>query len=370
MLAPFYDLTFMEYADFIGMADGGETVGDGNGRTVLHQLFKRILYHAFAFGIEGGSRFVQDEDRRILQNGAGNADALALTAGELTAPVANHGVISLLACHDEIVCIGNLGCFHHLFHSGIFYPEGNVVEEGIIEQNRFLVHITHDATEVMQGGGLHVYTINQDFTFLYIVVTGNQVHHGRLSRAGLTYQSNGLALFDGEVDVLQNPLRVVLERYVLEFYLFLQRTDMYRIGYLWHLVFCHENLVHTFHARQALRDVVAGSGEFLQRVDEAIEHHQIEDEGRSGNGAVVVQNQSTPKPQYNDNQNGSQELAHRMSHLLTGVDTVDGVSVLVVGVHETFVHLVFCIESLDDTETAQCFFQLCHEVTPLVLRYQ
>ena len=288
MLAPFYDLTFMKYADFIGMADGRETVGNGDGRTILHQFFKRILYHAFAFGIEGGSRFVQDEDRRILQDGAGNANALALTAGELTAPVANHGVISLLACHDEIVCIGYLGSFHHLFHSGIFYPEGNVVEEGIIEQNRFLVHITHDATEVVQGGGLHVYTINQDFTFLYIVVTGNQVHHGRLARAGLAYQSNGLAFSDGQVDVFQNPLRVVLEGYVLEFNLFLQRANVYRIGHLRHLVFCHQDFVNTFHTGQSLRDVVAGLRKLLQRVDEAVKHNQVEDEGWCFDGAVVL----------------------------------------------------------------------------------
>ena len=342
-------------------------MGNGNGRTVLHQLFEGILYHAFAFGIEGRSGFVQDEDRRVLQDGTGNADTLALTTGKLASTVANHGIVTFFAGHDEVVCIGYLGGFHHLVHSGIFYPEGDVVEEGIVEQDGFLVHVTHDTAKVVQGRSFYIYSVNQHFTFLYIVITRNQVHHGRFTRTGLSHQGDGLSLFDGEVDVLQYPLGIVLEGYVLEFNLFLQWADVYRIGYLRHLVFCHQNLVYTFHAGQAFRDGIAGSGKFLQRIDEAIKHHQIEDEGRSRDGAVVVQNQCTAKPQYDYNQHGTQEFTHRVSHLLAGVHSIDGISIRVVGMGKALVHLMLGIERLDDAKSTQGFFYLSHEVTPLVL---
>ena len=268
------------------------------------------------------------------------------------------------------MCIGYLGSFNHLFHGCIFYTERNVVEESIVEEDGFLVHVTHDASQVVQSGVLYVYTINQHFPFLYIVIARNQVHHGRLARTRLSHQGDGLSLFDAQVDVLQNPLGIILERYVLEFNLVLQRTDVYRIGNLWHLVFGHQDLVHTLHAGQALWNGIAGFREFLQRVDEAIEHHQVEDEGRSRDGAVVVQNQGTAKPKDNRDEYRTQEFAHRVSHLLAGIHSVDGFSVLVVRIHESLVHLVLGIERLDDAQSTQGLFQLCHEVTPLVLCYQ
>ena len=186
----------------------------------------------------------------------------------------------------------------------------------------------------------------------------------------MSHQGNGLSLFNGQVDVLQDPLGIILERYVLELDLLLQRTDVYRVGNLWHLVFGHENLVYTLHAGQTLWNGIAGFGEFLQRIDEAIKHHQVEDEGRSCDGAVVIQNQGASKPQDNHNQYGTQEFTHRVSHLLAGIYSVDGFSVLVVGVCKSLVHLVLGIERLDDAQSAQSFFQLCHEVTPLVLCHQ
>ena len=52
MLTAFYYLSFVKHADLIGMTDSRQSVSDGNGGTVFHQLFECILYHTFAFGIE------------------------------------------------------------------------------------------------------------------------------------------------------------------------------------------------------------------------------------------------------------------------------------------------------------------------------
>ena len=67
-------------------------------------------------------------------------DTLALSAGKLAATVANVGLITEFGLHDEVVGIGNLCRFHHLLHSCIFHTEGNVVEEGVIEQNGCLLY--------------------------------------------------------------------------------------------------------------------------------------------------------------------------------------------------------------------------------------
>jgi hypothetical protein len=46
----------------------------------FHQMFERILHQPLAFGVERAGRFVEQQDRRIAQQRAGNGDALALAA--------------------------------------------------------------------------------------------------------------------------------------------------------------------------------------------------------------------------------------------------------------------------------------------------
>ena len=80
-----------------------------------------------------------------------------------------------------------------------------------------------------------------------------------------------------------------------ELYLVLETCDMLRVLLVLDLNFGFENLVDTFHAGKSLWDVVASSGKFLQWVDDAIEHHQVEDDGRSID-TPIIQYQDAAKP--------------------------------------------------------------------------
>src|SRR5579885_1848569 len=64
----------------IGAPTGGETMSDHELWTPYHQVHQGFLHQSFPFSIERRRRFVQDQNRRVLQQGAGNRDALALTA--------------------------------------------------------------------------------------------------------------------------------------------------------------------------------------------------------------------------------------------------------------------------------------------------
>ena len=57
-------------------------MGDHQRGALLHQIFQRGLHKRFAFGIERGSRLVQQQQRRIAQDRARDGDALALAAGQ------------------------------------------------------------------------------------------------------------------------------------------------------------------------------------------------------------------------------------------------------------------------------------------------
>ena len=72
--------------------DGRQAVGDGDHGLAGHQPVEALLDRRLDLRIERAGRLVEDEDRRILEEDAGDRDALALAAGELRAALADMGV--------------------------------------------------------------------------------------------------------------------------------------------------------------------------------------------------------------------------------------------------------------------------------------
>ena len=67
--------------DDVAALDGGEAMCDGDGGIVaLEQLSKGLVDKSFGLGVEGRGRFIQDQDVWILEQGAGDGDALFLAA--------------------------------------------------------------------------------------------------------------------------------------------------------------------------------------------------------------------------------------------------------------------------------------------------
>ena len=74
---------------------GGQTVGDDQGGAVAHGVFERGLHIALAGGVEGAGGFVEQQQRGVFENGAGDADALALSAAQAHAAFAQIGGVAL-----------------------------------------------------------------------------------------------------------------------------------------------------------------------------------------------------------------------------------------------------------------------------------
>jgi hypothetical protein len=60
--ALFDDLSLLEYADELGVADGGESVGDDEGGASFQEAVHVALDYAFGFAVQGAGRFVEDQD--------------------------------------------------------------------------------------------------------------------------------------------------------------------------------------------------------------------------------------------------------------------------------------------------------------------
>ena len=100
------DAAAVDHHDAVGVPHRRQAMGDDQGRATLHQLGQRLLDQELALGVEVGGGLVQDQDGRILQEGARDREALALAAGELHAALAHLGRVAVGQGGDEVVGLG------------------------------------------------------------------------------------------------------------------------------------------------------------------------------------------------------------------------------------------------------------------------
>ena len=129
--------------DFVGIFNGAEPVGDSNSGPVAHQALQSLLHSPFALCVQGGGSLVQNEYGRVLKYGSGDAYALALSAAEFASAVTHVGLVAFFLLHDELMGVCDLRRFNHLLFGRALDPEGYVVEDRVIEEDRLLIDIAH-----------------------------------------------------------------------------------------------------------------------------------------------------------------------------------------------------------------------------------
>ena len=96
--APLDDAAAVEHQNQVGPANGGQPMRNDERRAIEHQRRQRILHQQLRLAVERRGRLVEDEDRRVPQDGAGDGQALALTARQPLPALADLGARSRRAC--------------------------------------------------------------------------------------------------------------------------------------------------------------------------------------------------------------------------------------------------------------------------------
>lgn len=81
--------------DFRRVPNGGETVGDDDGGAALHEAVEGELDLLLGLAVEGGSGFVEQEDRCVFEERTGDGNPLALATRETAAIFADLGVVAV-----------------------------------------------------------------------------------------------------------------------------------------------------------------------------------------------------------------------------------------------------------------------------------
>ena len=183
----FDDVAFVHDDEAIHRRDRRQAVRDGDHGLALHQVVELLLDRRLDFAVERARRFIEDQDRRVLQQHARDRDALALAAGKLHAPLADVRVITgpaaqILQRRDELVRRRHPRRRDRRIATGIGLAIEDVVEHGTVQQRGVLRHHSDVGAQTVLRDVRDVLPIDHDAATLEVVETQQQVDERRLAR--------------------------------------------------------------------------------------------------------------------------------------------------------------------------------------------
>jgi len=188
------DDTVVEQHDLVGVADGGEAVGDGDDGHggLLEGDGEAVLHQGFGVLVEGGGGLVEEEDLLAAHERASEGDALLLAAGQVAARVADLRVVAVLHRKDVVVDRREFRVLVHLLVGGVGVDVLDVLLDGAGEEGGLLEDGGDLVAPVAEVEVLQVDAVDGDVALNGVVVAEQELDDGRLARSGGAEEATGL----------------------------------------------------------------------------------------------------------------------------------------------------------------------------------
>src|SRR5438876_4002894 len=106
-------------------------MGDQQRGAPLQETSNSFLNLVLGGAVNRAGRIIQDQNMRVGEQGTCNGNALALSAGERDAALANDGLVAILKTGDKGVCLGILrGLFNSWLVCLLSQAIGDVLRYG------------------------------------------------------------------------------------------------------------------------------------------------------------------------------------------------------------------------------------------------
>src|SRR5262249_31330077 len=159
------------------------------------------------FRVEGGRRFIEDQDRRIHEQRACNRQPLALPARKPGAPLAENRVVAVRELDDEAGRVRrtrrrlNLG-------GGVFRGRAvrGIVAHRVVEQDGVLTDDPDEGAKRRQRDLARVHSVEEDASGGWLVEPRNEVDERALPRSAGADERDYLALGSNEGNVREHGL--------------------------------------------------------------------------------------------------------------------------------------------------------------------
>ena len=208
MRALFGHAPSVEHHDLVGVAHGREPVGHhehGARRAVpaAGEAPKGRLDLDLVLRVGKGRRLVEHHDGRVLEDRAGEHEALHLAAGEVRARGAVDGVHALGQLLHDVRALCRLERGHDLLARGLGARRPHVVQDRLREEPVGLEDKGHAAHEVARVHPAHVHAAHEDAPGAHVPEARHEARRGGLAAAGGPHERHGGARRDLEAHVVE-----------------------------------------------------------------------------------------------------------------------------------------------------------------------
>ena len=243
------------------------------------RLGKRGGDLCLAFGIERRRRLVEQQKRRVAQNGARNGDALALAAGQRDATLADRGVEALRQSGDEARGMGMLGRARDFGIGSLGAAEADIVAHRGCEHHAVLRHERDARAQLRRIEIGKAHAVERDASGGRIVEAQQKMKDRALAGAGRSDNGDLLALAHAKRNAVERRhagARRIGEAHVIERDLAARRhRQRQRMRRTHDRRLDGENLEQPLGCARGLRDLAA---DFRQRAERARGEHGVENE--------------------------------------------------------------------------------------------
>src|SRR5262249_7877323 len=137
-----------------------------------------------------------------LEKGAGDSDALALSAAEAHAALTDDGVVGLREFGNEVVSESGASSGNDFLFGDAGQPVADVVPDGVMEQDVFLSDHGDLRTEGAEGNGACIDAIDGDDAGRRLVESGQEIEERCFAGSGGADNRQSLAAtgFEGNAE--------------------------------------------------------------------------------------------------------------------------------------------------------------------------
>jgi hypothetical protein len=137
-------------------------------------MIERVLHVRLVLVVEVARGLVQDHDRRVLQQQAGDGQALLLATAHAIPAFADHGVVAVGQLGDHLVDASVPARLVELGDRGVGLGVQQVGADGVVEQVGVLADHADRRAQGLLGQVAHVVTIDADDAIGHVVQPRDQ----------------------------------------------------------------------------------------------------------------------------------------------------------------------------------------------------
>ena len=186
----------------VAFLNGVQAVCNDDHRLLAVEGVDGLHQCSFCVVVQCGSGLIEDQNFRVVVERPGNADALALAAGEADTAVADLGIKALRKSADEFIQLRFLQHLPEAFLTDLVCidAEGDVLADGFVNK----IDALRNVADLGQPGivvGENIGTVTEDRAFFRMQQPEQDVYNGGFACAGGTHDADRLSAEDLHIGV-------------------------------------------------------------------------------------------------------------------------------------------------------------------------